>query len=46
MYADKVHLDTKNLVFSFDGGKVGPSDTPASLGMEDNDMIEVDERKS
>ncbi|KAJ0038357.1 hypothetical protein Pint_22071 [Pistacia integerrima] len=41
MYADKVKLDTKNLVFCFDGDKIGPASTPASLGMEDDDIIEV-----
>lgn len=41
MYVDKVELDTKNLVFCFDGDKIDPASTPASLGMEDDDIIEV-----
>lgn len=45
MYADKVKLDVKSLVFSFDGDKVAPTTTPNSLGMEDNDIIEVHLKK-
>ncbi|CAA0839827.1 Ubiquitin-like superfamily protein [Striga hermonthica] len=41
MYADRCKLDVKNLVFCFDGDKVSPSETPDSLGMEDDDIIEV-----
>lgn len=44
-YADKVKLDVKSLVFSFDGDKIPPTTTPNSLGMEDNDIIEVDVKK-
>ncbi|XP_009594555.1 uncharacterized protein [Nicotiana tomentosiformis] len=40
-YADKVKLDLKNLVFCFDGDKINPTATPSSLGMEDDDIIEV-----
>ncbi|KAJ4824052.1 hypothetical protein Tsubulata_049511 [Turnera subulata] len=40
-YADKIEEDTKNLVFVFDGEKVNPTATPDTLGMEDNDIIEV-----
>ena len=46
MYADKVKLDLQNLVFTFDGDKIGPTATPGSLGMDDEDMIEVHEKKS
>ncbi|KAL8531762.1 hypothetical protein ACS0TY_008383 [Phlomoides rotata] len=41
MYADKTKLDVKRLVFTFDGDKISPSQTPDSLGMEENDIIEV-----
>ncbi|KAF3431940.1 hypothetical protein FNV43_RR26676 [Rhamnella rubrinervis] len=41
LYADKAKLDLQNLVFCFDGEKVGPQATPLSLGMEDDDIIEV-----
>lgn len=34
-------LDAQKLVFSFDGDKINPSETPESLGMEDEDMIEI-----
>ncbi|KDP35012.1 hypothetical protein JCGZ_09300 [Jatropha curcas] len=46
MYADKVKLNIQSLVFSFDGDKVSPTATPDSLGMEDDDIIEVDVKKS
>nr|XP_043607564.1 uncharacterized protein LOC122579447 isoform X2 [Erigeron canadensis] len=41
MYADKVNSKVESLVFSFDGDKVNPTTTPSSLGMEDEDLIEV-----
>ncbi|XP_062110012.1 uncharacterized protein LOC133821866 [Humulus lupulus] len=41
LYADKVKLDLQTLAFCFDGDTVGPESTPESLGMEDNDLIEV-----
>ncbi|KAL3830847.1 hypothetical protein ACJIZ3_019649 [Penstemon smallii] len=41
MYADKIKLDVKKLVFCFDGDKISPTATPGSLGMEDDDIIEV-----
>ncbi|KAK3031560.1 hypothetical protein RJ639_036359, partial [Escallonia herrerae] len=41
MYAEKVKLDLQSLAFCFDGDKVSPTATPESLGMEDNDIIEV-----
>ncbi|KAK3421606.1 hypothetical protein EUGRSUZ_G02230 [Eucalyptus grandis] len=41
LYADRVKLNQENLVFTFDGDKVSPSATPESLGMEDEDIIEV-----
>jgi len=31
----------KLIVLSFDGDKISLSETPASLGMEDDDIIEV-----
>ncbi|PHT30815.1 hypothetical protein CQW23_29596 [Capsicum baccatum] len=40
-YADKVKLELQNLVFCFDGDKINPNATPSSLGMEDDDIIEV-----
>lgn len=46
MYADKVKLDKEKLVFCFDGDKIGPAATPASLGMDDDDIIEVHVKKS
>ncbi|KAL6190368.1 hypothetical protein ACLB2K_036766 [Fragaria x ananassa] len=41
LYADKVKLDIRSLVFRFDGDKIAPDATPRSLGMEDEDIIEV-----
>lgn len=46
MYADKLKIDPKSLVFIFDGDKVSPDDTPVDLGMEDDDMIEVNIKSS
>ncbi|KAK4260768.1 hypothetical protein QN277_003843 [Acacia crassicarpa] len=46
MYSDKIKLDQRNLVFSFDGDKVNPSQTPGGLGMEDDDIIEVHVKSS
>ncbi|GER32801.1 small ubiquitin-related modifier [Striga asiatica] len=46
MYAGRCKLDVKNLVFCFDGDKVSPSETPDSLGMEDDDIIEVHVKSS
>ncbi|KAK7269813.1 hypothetical protein RIF29_22565 [Crotalaria pallida] len=40
-YADKMKCDLKQIVLAFDGDKISSSDTPASLGMEENDIIEV-----
>ncbi|KAK7357730.1 hypothetical protein VNO80_17026 [Phaseolus coccineus] len=40
-YADKIKCDQKRIVLSFDGDKISPSETPASVGMEDDDIIEV-----
>ncbi|XP_026382474.1 uncharacterized protein LOC113277640 [Papaver somniferum] len=40
-YADKVKRDIQSLAFCFDGDKISPAETPASLGMEDDDIIEV-----
>ncbi|KAL8161300.1 hypothetical protein V2J09_012789 [Rumex salicifolius] len=41
MYSEKVNIGLQLLVFCFDGDKINPSSTPASLGMEDEDIIEV-----
>ncbi|XP_002526295.2 uncharacterized protein LOC8275096 [Ricinus communis] len=46
VYADKVKVDIQNLAFSFDGDKISPTATPDSLGMEDDDIIEVHVKKS
>ncbi|KAI4357731.1 hypothetical protein L6164_001662 [Bauhinia variegata] len=46
MYAEKQKLDPKHLVFSFDGDKINPSQTPAGLEMEDDDIIEVHVKSS
>ncbi|XP_057427723.1 uncharacterized protein LOC130721015 isoform X2 [Lotus japonicus] len=40
-YAEKIKCDLKQIVLSFDGDKISLSETPASLGMEDDDIIEV-----
>ncbi|KZV37933.1 hypothetical protein F511_17705 [Dorcoceras hygrometricum] len=46
MYADRIKLDVNNLVFSFDGDKISSTATPDSLGMEENDIIEVHVKSS
>ncbi|KAL1568389.1 pescadillo [Salvia divinorum] len=46
IYAEKSKLDVKNLVFCFDGDKVNPDQTPNSLGMEENDILEVHVKSS
>lgn len=46
LYAEKSKVDVKNLVFCFDGDKINPGETPDSLEMEDNDMIEVHVKSS
>ncbi|KAK7280415.1 hypothetical protein RJT34_25479 [Clitoria ternatea] len=40
-YAEKMKCDLKQIVLCFDGDKISLSETPASLGMEENDIIEV-----
>ncbi|XVF02209.1 hypothetical protein REPUB_Repub04eG0156200 [Reevesia pubescens] len=45
LYADKAKLDLKSLVFSIDGDKISSAATPGSLGMEDDDIIEVHVKK-
>ncbi|XP_027363634.1 uncharacterized protein LOC113871079 [Abrus precatorius] len=45
-YADKIKCDVKQIVLSFDGDKISLSETPANLGMEDNDIIEVHVKSS
>ncbi|PIN23705.1 Ubiquitin-like protein [Handroanthus impetiginosus] len=46
MYADRIKVDVKTLVFCFDGDKISPTATPDSLGMEENDIIEVHVKSS
>ncbi|XP_010523294.1 PREDICTED: uncharacterized protein LOC104801669 isoform X2 [Tarenaya hassleriana] len=46
MYADRAKLNPQNLVFCFDGDKIDPTTTPDTLGLEDDDMIEVHTVKS
>ncbi|XP_021896327.1 uncharacterized protein LOC110813473 isoform X2 [Carica papaya] len=46
LYADRVKLDPESLVFCFDGSKISAHATPDSLGMEDDDIIEVHVKKS
>lgn len=46
LYAEKVKVDVKKLVFCFDGDKISPAETPDSLGMEEDDMIEVHVKSS
>ncbi|KAL9268281.1 hypothetical protein AKJ16_DCAP21836 [Drosera capensis] len=41
IYVDKVQIDRTRLAFCFDGERIDSSVTPASLDMEDGDMIEV-----
>ncbi|XP_075507079.1 uncharacterized protein LOC142543606 isoform X2 [Primulina tabacum] len=45
-YADRIKLDVNTLVFLFDGDKISSSATPDSLGMEENDIIEVHVKSS
>ncbi|RDX82250.1 hypothetical protein CR513_36987 [Mucuna pruriens] len=45
-YAEKIKCDVKQIVLSFDGDKISSSETPASLGMEDDDIIEVHVKSS
>ncbi|KAL9226031.1 hypothetical protein vseg_001886 [Gypsophila vaccaria] len=40
-YAEKAKIELSKLVFSFDGDKIDPASTPLTLGMEDDDLIEV-----
>ncbi|KAI4380593.1 hypothetical protein MLD38_006766 [Melastoma candidum] len=46
LYAKKVNVPSEKLTFCFDGEKISPSETPESLGMEDNDIIEVHAKSS
>ncbi|KAJ3704215.1 hypothetical protein LUZ61_007920 [Rhynchospora tenuis] len=41
LYAKKVNLKPEDLIFTFDGDKVAPTSSPASLELEDEDMLEV-----
>ncbi|XP_061974172.1 uncharacterized protein LOC133696131 isoform X1 [Populus nigra] len=45
-YADKVELGIESLVFMFDGDRINLTATPDSLGMDDEDIIEVLAKKS
>ncbi|KAL4178985.1 hypothetical protein AMTRI_Chr13g117870 [Amborella trichopoda] len=45
MYAAKVNGCLESMSFSFDGDKISPTASPFSLGMEDNDIIEVHIRR-
>ncbi|KAK9750555.1 hypothetical protein RND81_02G205200 [Saponaria officinalis] len=40
-YASKAKIELEKLTFSFDGDKIDGASTPQSLGMEDDDLIEV-----
>ncbi|KIJ40287.1 hypothetical protein M422DRAFT_32330 [Sphaerobolus stellatus SS14] len=40
-YAAKVGKDVNNIRFLYDGERITEEDTPGSLGMEDNDAIDV-----
>ena len=46
LYGDKSKLDQQNLVFSFDGEKIRPQANPDALGMEDDEIIEVQGKPS
>ncbi|KAF9673938.1 hypothetical protein SADUNF_Sadunf10G0075800 [Salix dunnii] len=45
-YADKAKLQIESLVFTFDGDKINLTATPDSLGMDDEDIIEVLAKKN
>ncbi|ESP04725.1 hypothetical protein LOTGIDRAFT_237262 [Lottia gigantea] len=45
-YAAEKQLDISKLVFKFDGDDVNPNDTPEDLDMDDNDCIDVIDKKS
>ncbi|KAJ6721199.1 UBIQUITIN-LIKE SUPERFAMILY PROTEIN [Salix viminalis] len=45
-YADKAKLQIESLVFMFDGDKINLTATPDSLGMDDEDIIEVLAKKN
>ncbi|KAJ6431789.1 hypothetical protein OIU84_019130 [Salix udensis] len=45
-YADKAKLRIESLVFMFDGDKINLTATPDSLGMDDEDIIEVLAKKN
>ncbi|KAF9520161.1 hypothetical protein BS47DRAFT_1287543, partial [Hydnum rufescens UP504] len=40
-YAGKVGKDIGSIRFLYDGNRINETDTPDSLGMEDNDTIDV-----
>jgi small ubiquitin-related modifier len=40
-YADRTGVSIASLRFLFDGRRINDEDTPKSLGMEDDDVIEV-----
>lgn len=41
MYAEKINSNIESLVFCFDGDKISSNETPAGLGLENDDIIEV-----
>ncbi|KAF8509480.1 ubiquitin-like protein [Gautieria morchelliformis] len=40
-YANKVGKDVANIRFLYDGDRITEDDTPGTLGMEENDAIDV-----
>lgn len=44
-YAKRANLDLSLVVFLFDQKRIADDDTPASLEMEDGDIIEVKEQQ-
>lgn len=40
-YSDRQGVPSASLRFLFDGRRLGDSETPKQLGMEDNDIIEI-----
>ncbi|KAF8329800.1 ubiquitin-related domain-containing protein, partial [Cantharellus anzutake] len=40
-YANKVGKDVSGIRFLYDGVRINDGDTPTSLGMDDNDRIDV-----
>ena len=40
-YAKKISADAKSLRLHFDGNRIEDTDTPESLGMEDNEQVDA-----